>query len=422
MAYSRKRQNKDGSVYYEIEVSRGRDLTPLTMRWFVPDGWSAKAIARELKKQEADFERHVKAGEIQSRAEAKAQRKAEEEAAAKIETVKQYGERVFMPSKKLACSENTRAYYQFALDSHVYPAIGSLKLPEVTAAHLSALLLSMQQDGFSFSSIKGVYATLSQLFKMAYMSDVIDRNPVDKIQRPRQNKDGDTVKAEAYPAFTAEELQYILACLENEKLIWRAYVRLMLDTGMRRGEVCGLQWKFVDFDNDRITVAGNLCYTKARGVYLTTPKNGKTRTIDIPADVMQLLRDLKAEQVAEKRKADGKIVEITSARGKPISEYVFHQTGTPDPMHPTSPTHYYKQFSERYGIPDFHPHKLRHSFASLAITNGADIASVSQVLGHSNKATTLRMYTHADQESMKRASSIFWEARQKKEKAKDGTG
>ena len=79
-------------------------------------------------------------------------------------------------------------------------------------------------------------------------------------------------------------------------------------------------------------------------------------------------------------------------------------------MHPQSPTRYLSQFAKRCGINDLHPHKLRHSFASVAITNGADIASVSEKLGHTDKAVTLRMYTHADQESIKRASQIFRDA------------
>ncbi len=66
-----------------------------------------------------------------------------------------------------------------------------------------------------------------------------------------------------------------------------------------------------------------------------------------------------------------------------------------------------KRFAQRYGIEGLHPHKLRHSFASVAITNGADVASVSEKLGHSDKAVTLRMYTHADEESIKRAGDIF---------------
>ena len=66
-----------------------------------------------------------------------------------------------------------------------------------------------------------------------------------------------------------------------------------------------------------------------------------------------------------------------------------------------------KKFGERAGVENLHPHKLRHSFASVAITNGADIASISEILGHSDKAFTLRMYTHADEESKKRAAEVF---------------
>lgn len=72
-------------------------------------------------------------------------------------------------------------------------------------------------------------------------------------------------------------------------------------------------------------------------------------------------------------------------------------------MHPDTPTRYFKRFGERYNINGFHPHKLRHTSASVAITNGADIVSVSRRLGHSDTAVTLRMYAHANDESIRRA-------------------
>lgn len=146
-----------------------------------------------------------------------------------------------------------------------------------------------------------------------------------------------------------------------------------------------------------VAVLGNLCYTPAKGIYLDTPKSGRIRTIDVDPDVIELLRQLRVEQSS-----------------KAISLWVFTQENSPEPMHPQSPTRYLKKFSERCGIPGLHPHALRHTFASIAITNGADVASVSEKLGHSDKAVTLRMYTHADQESMKRASQIFREALKKK--------
>ena len=79
-------------------------------------------------------------------------------------------------------------------------------------------------------------------------------------------------------------------------------------------------------------------------------------------------------------------------------------------MNPQSPTRFFHTFGKKYGIPDFHPHKLRHTFASVAIAAGADIASVSGKLGHSDMALTLRWYTHTNAEGMKRAGELFREA------------
>lgn len=230
---------------------------------------------------------------------------------------------------------------------------------------------------------------------MAYLADVIPKNPMDKVERPKQRKD--EVHATEPEAYTIEEVQHIFACLEKEPLKWQVLIRLLIDTGVRRGECCGLQWKDIDFKENTITIAGNLCYTARKGVYLDVPKNGKTRTIDVDPEVLDLLQQLHVQR----------------AEQGIISPYVFTKNNSSEPMHPQSPTRYLKKFSEQYGIDDLHPHKLRHTFASIAITNGADVASVSEKLGHSDKAVTLRMYTHADAESMKRASQIFRDALKK---------
>ncbi len=386
----RKRTNRAGDAVYEIRVSRGRGKSYLTKRWEPPEGWSQKAIDRELAKVAAEFERQCHAGEVLSRSELaaiEAQRAAED---AKISTLKQYGERVFMPAKAITVSENTRASFQGNLDKWIYPALGDMKLPDITSADISALLLSMQGQGKSHATVIKVYTILNTLFKMAYMTDVIARSPMDKVERPKPQKDERQKEVSAY---TADELRYIMECLDKEPLKWQAMIRLLIDTGVRRGEACALQWKNVDFKENRIAFADNLCYTKDKGIYIDTPKNGRSRIMDIAPEVMELLRRLQLEQ-----------------SGKALSPFVFSQERSAKPMHPQSPTRYLKRFAERYGIEGLHPHKLRHSFASVAITNGADIASVSEKLGHSDKAVTLRMYTHADKESIKRAGDIFREA------------
>lgn len=390
----REKQTKDGRTFYEIQVSRGRSRSRLTSRWYPPEGWSQKAIDRELAKVAAEFERRCDNGEAISRAEQKEKDLLQKQEAAKIQTLRQYGERVFMPAKTVTISENSRSSFQVNLDRWIYPALGEMKMPDITAANISALLLDMQAQGKAHATCIKVYTVLKSLFKMAYLSDIIQKNPMDKVERPKQRKD--EVRGIEAEAYTIEEVKHILSCLEKEPLKWQALIRLLVDTGIRRGECCGLQWKDVDFKGNTITVAGNLCYTPQKGVYLDTPKNGKTRIIDVDADVIALLQQLRQQQASHA-----------------LSAFIFTQDNSPEPMHPQSPTRYLKKFAARYGIDDLHPHKLRHSFASIAITNGADIASVSEKLGHSDKAVTLRMYTHADAESMKRASQIFRDALKK---------
>ena len=391
MPSTRKRTTKDGTPFYEISVSRGRGQARLTSRWYPPAGWGQKAIDRELTRVAAEFERKVKNGEVITRAEQRAQEYQQAMEAAQIKTFQQYSKMVFMPSLAIRCAENTRESYESNLRIWIYPAIGDMKMPEISPAQISALLLTIQSQGKAHGTVIKVYTVLHAVFKLAYMTDVIERNPMDKVERPRPRK-GEKNEAAA-SAYTAKELQHILSCLNDEALKWRTMVQLLADTGMRRGECCALQWKDIDFQKNTISINGTLCYTKTAGVYLDTPKNGKSRMVDVDPTVIGLLRQLRQEQTRHA-----------------MSKWVFTQEGSTEPIHPQSPTRYLANFARRYGIHDLHPHKLRHSFASVAITNGADIASVSEKLGHADKAVTLRMYTHADQESIQKASQIFRDA------------
>ena len=388
MASTRKRATKDGQTFYEIRVSRGRGKSYLTTRWYPPDGWSQKAVERALTKEAAEFERRCREGEVVSRAEQKESDLQQKREAAKILTLQQYGETVFMPAKSVTMSENGRCAYQGSLNHWISPALGDLKMPDITPANITALLLSMQSVGKAHATCVKVYTILHSLFKMAYMTDVVPVNPMDKVERPKPRKG--EIKDKDVEAYTIDEVQRIFNALEHEPLKWRTLMRLLIDTGIRRGECCGLQWKDIDSQARTITIRGNLCYTPQKGIYLDTPKSGKVRTIDVDPEIIGLLQQLRLEQA-----------------GHAISTYVFTQQDSPEPMHPQSPARYMQKFSKKYDVPGLHPHKLRHTFASIAIINGADIASVSEKLGHSDKAVTLRMYTHADQESIKRASQIF---------------
>lgn len=392
---------KDGSRFIKIRVRDGRQGKTHCAVWDVPDGWGEKSIKREVNKYAADFENRVKSGEHKTLVERKETARHEAEEAAKIKTLKQYGEAVLMPALIVTCAENTRNSYQGCLNVHIYPDLGSYKLPDISAAQINAFLLRKQGSGLSTATCVKLYQVLNQLFKKAYFEDVIDKNPMDKVIRPKAVK-GEEAEQEAL-AYTAKEVKYILQCLEqdNAPLHWKAYIRLLAETGLRRGEALGLKWEDVNDKTGEIFVKRTLCYTPQKGVYTNAPKNGKSRIVRVSFETLSLFAKMKQEQQNAQK------VILFKA---PLFGFVFQQEGIDAPLHPQSPTRYFERLGKKYGIKDFHPHKMRHSYASIAIADGLSIAAVSEVLGHSDKALTLRMYTHADEESKRRTSEAVWAA------------
>ncbi len=432
MAYIGKLQiTKDGRRYWQIQVSMGKGQSNRKARFYYPEGKNGNPVTEKRainarNKFAVEFENKCKSGEVLSRKQKKEKAEAARAEAAKLKTVKQYAENVFMPAKELMITENARNNYQQFLDNHILPELGDMLLKDVTPAMITELLVNFQQAGYSHSSCIKLYNILCGLFKMAFLDDSIPISPMLKVSRPKQSKDMIT-KPESDKALTAQEAYYVLSAADQEyqnalmhhtqgfdktreklysALLWKVYIELSADTGARRGEICGLQWTDIDEQNKTISIVRNLQYTPQKGVYIATPKNGKNRVVDIGADTLEHLKALKEEQIDKAKK----IAEAQNTTVIDMPKWTFAQFGTNEPIHPQSPTRYFKKFGERHNIPDFHPHLLRHTAASIAITHGADVASVSARLGHSDTAVTLRMYTHANQESIRAAGQTLRDA------------
>lgn len=406
MANTVEKKTKDGRRFYELRAYCKEKGRYYTRRWYVPLGWGGRAISAELQRQAVNFQNEVSSGAVLSRkeraAEENAARIAREEAAAraaaeaaKLKTVRQYAENVFMPAKELSIAENTRLSYQSNLDHHILPRLGDLPMKDVTPAMISKLLFDFQKDHSHGSAVK-LYNVLNGMFDMALFDDTIPISPMHKVKRPKQKKDERAV-AEADKALFADELLHVLECVKNEPLKWQVYVCLAADTGARRGELCGLQWSDIDFQDSTVSIKRNLQYSKAKGIYEATPKGGKYRTVDIGEDTAALLRRYQVEQ-----------------SGSRLSRWVFTVDGEDAPMFPHSPTRYFATFGKRYNIPGFHPHLLRHTSATLSLTNGGDAKSVADRLGHADAATLLRNYAHANDESIRRAGQAARDALKKK--------
>lgn len=446
---SKMQTTKDGRRFWKISVSRGYGLTPYTKRFYWPDGWSKKAVESRLKSFAGEFEQKCNSGEVLNREQQRLKEEAEQAAMAKLKTVKSYGESVFMPCKKLSLAETTRTQYQQMLDRYIYPAIGDKLLIDVTPAMIKKIIVDFQLAGKSISSTRTLYVVMNQLFTMAFRDDSIPISPMLKVDKPKERKDI-IKKSEASKAYSAAELNYILDCLEHEPLKWQAFINLAADTGCRRGELVALQWSDINWDDNCITIERNAQYTPSKGVYITTPKSGKTRVVDFGDDTKAILTaykdflqkpDKSEEQTQKSDETEEHSPQLNETeeqtvteeknvvsfeeyrkkeeQKKPLPLWVFIQDGTTDMMFPDSPTRYFKNFGDRYHVPNFHPHILRHTSASLATEYGADIASTSARLGHADISTTYRMYVHASPEGVRRAGNIVRDAlKAEREKAK----
>ena len=407
------RYNKKGEILsYRIRVSRGRDpitgkqLKPYTMSWESPDGWSSRSINAELTRIAADFERDCKAGLIETKEQRRERLERERlEDKCKV-TLRRYTVETFMPRKAATFSQNAIDSYQNSF-TRIFKYLGNKKIEDIRPVDINTFLLALQtketvtrrfrgggekvtEQPLSHATILKHYQVLHSILCDAYKIDgVIQVNPMDKVDRPEPRKDDEIKEIKAY---SVDEARRILACLEDEPLQWQVIIRLMLDTGCRRGEIAGLRWHSVDFKSHTIKIENNLQYSPAKGVYDTTPKGKKNRTIDVDPDIIALMHHLRNEQ-----------------KVRTLKDYCFTQADGL-PIFPQTLTKHLEALGAKYGIKGLHPHALRHTAASIAITNGADVASVSAKLGHADKSTTLDMYTHADQEAIKRANDIYRKA------------
>ena len=172
---------------------------------------------------------------------------------------------------------------------------------------------------------------------------------------------------------------------------------LLLTTGMRRGELVGLQWRDMDFDAGTVSINRNVAYTPQTGLVVGTPKTvNSLRTVPLMPSVVSELEELRREVEANYPGADLK------------TAFLFpNKSGIYAPRTPDSITRRLERFMKRNGLPNLSPHDMRHSCASLLLANGADIKSVQEILGHADASTTLNFYVKADLSQMRSATDKY---------------
>lgn len=212
-----------------------------------------------------------------------------------------------------------------------------------------------------------------------------------------------------------EQAQHVLELLQSAPIKWKTAMHLLIYSGVRRGELLGLEWSDIDYENKVIHIRRTSQYVQHMGIITKSPKNDTSfRTIKLSDMMFDQLREY--QQYWEQLRKDlddiwQNTITITLADGSKqnvANERLFIKDDS-TPMNPDSLTDWVRKFVNRNNLPHFTPHSLRHTHATLLIAEGVSIPTVSRRLGHSSIATTSKIYVHAIQSADEIASDLIEE-------------
>ena len=376
MATIRRRPNGT----YEIKVSCGYGVDGKQRnqyKSYKPEpGMTKRQIEKEMQRQAILFEEDCKRGQIT--------------AAVKFET---FAEQWFEEYAKVNLRPTSYARMK-QLTKRVYPAIGHKRLDKITARDIQKFITDMLTNGRNLNNGKPLsrktavhhLSFISDVFSYAVRMGMLCDNPCRRVFVPKQEQEEKQI-------YTIEQVKILYENLKSEPMKYQAYLLLSIYSGYRCSEMLGLEWKDIDFEHDLIHVRRTSQYTSEKGIYTDTTKTRKSKRVSkMPASIMNLLRQFKADQNEEARRLGTKWEDYDRLFTK--------WNGAP--MNPQTPFEWLKGYCERIGIPFRNIHSLRHLHASLLIFEGVDVVAVSEDMGHSVVGTTLNLYSHMFQEAKAR--------------------
>ena len=281
----------------------------------------------------------------------------------------------------------------------ILPALGHYKLTELRPEHFRNFYAELRKvispdtkKPLSEYTIEGVHATLCSILSDAVEGGFLSHNPAWRTYRYAGRKCEKKIADE-------ETAQKIIAALEGESIKYETYFKLIIATGMRRGECCGLKWCDIDWEQRSIHICRNAVKVTDEEIFVKEPKtHAGNRYVYFSAEMESLLREYRQECAY--------ITETYDQRQLTDDDFLFRRQGAQLPMTPTTFTYRFKLILKKNGLPQgLNVHSLRHTAASLMIAGGTDVATVAGILGHSQPSTTLDIYNHAFDKNKKAASA-----------------
>ena len=288
---------------------------------------------------------------------------------------------------------SSHATYMGIIKNHIDPAIGDIPLTKLTTLDLQKFYRDLltggrverkesekKPKGLGPKTVRNIHQIISSALQLAIHQKLIAHNPAEGCALPR-------VERNEMKTLTADQLAAFLQEAKRTGVFEMYYLELA--TGLRRGELLGLKWQDVDFNQGIITVRRQI--SRINGTVVEAPLKTKNAYRVIPL----------GEQA---------LAVLQSQQEKTHSEYVFPSPNG-GPISPDSVRNMLRRVLKRAGLPYVRFHDLRHTFATLALQNGVDVKTVSSILGHFSAGFTLDTYAHvttaAQREAAKKMDGVL---------------
>lgn len=306
---------------------------------------------------------------------------------------------------------NTIRNYRERYEKNVKPVLGDMLLTDVKPMHCKTVLNSMTAS-YAGSTIRQTYITMGTMFKAAKENGLIDTHPLDGVRFEVSVKAPD----EIHFLTVAEQAKFMEAAKRSHNY---AQYALILETGLRTGEMIGLTWDAIDWERHTLTVNKTLEFRYKQQEWRAGPPKTKKsyRTIPLTDTAYQILWDL--YQVREYRKEAPELDKVLTYVDRRTAEktkmnmrdlvFINFRTGMPA-KNSSYDTHLYK-LCDRAGIEHFCMHALRHTYATRAIERGMPPKVLQKLLGHASIKTTMDKYVHVTDDSLFQAVRQFEEAK-----------
>lgn len=260
---------------------------------------------------------------------------------------------------------------------HIIPELGSIRLARLTPQQVQAAYSRRLEAGLSGTSVQLLHGVIHKALDQAMRWGLVPRNVADLVTAPRRS-------TPEMRTLSPEEAGALLEAAGGHRL--EALYVLAVTCGLRLGELQALRWRDVDLDGARLRVTATYQGMADGKLLLAEPKTARSRReVHLSALAVAALRRHHLAQLQERVRAanlweDHDLV-FTSERGRPLDGNNFRQRA-------------FARLLEKAGLPKIRFHDLRHTAATLLMSQGVPIKVASEMLGHADISTTLRIYSH----------------------------